>query len=398
MTARPWFVLVESNTTGTGRLYCAAARLRGMRPVVLAQDPERYPYLRADGVEWRLVDTGDPEAIDRAVRSMGPDAVDGITSSSEYFAAAAARAAAGFGLPAANPDAVARCRHKVAQRRVLAAAGVRVPAFAEVADVAQARRDAADIGFPVVLKPVFGSGSAGVRLCRTEAEVADEVARRLATDGVDRLLLEEFLAGDEFSVEVFDGQALGVVAKHLGAEPHFVEHGHDFPAQVNEAGHGDLVEQALGAVAALGLNWAAVHVEVRFGRTGAAIVEVNPRLAGGMIPKLISLAGGPDLIDAVVAKTSGQPLPALATPVAHASIRFLVAPRSGEVDRIDGLGRAAALPGVDVATAFCRAGDTVELSHSFKDRLGYVIASGATGAFAADRAETALGMIILSVR
>ncbi|HEX8767766.1 MAG TPA: hypothetical protein VF714_05310, partial [Jatrophihabitans sp.] len=58
-----WFVLVESNTTGSGRLFCAAARELGLRPVVLALDPHRYPYVAEDRIEYRVVDTGSTDAV-----------------------------------------------------------------------------------------------------------------------------------------------------------------------------------------------------------------------------------------------------------------------------------------------------------------------------------------------
>ena len=43
-----WLALVESNTTGSGRLFCSCARRLGLRPVLIARDPDRYPYVRAD--------------------------------------------------------------------------------------------------------------------------------------------------------------------------------------------------------------------------------------------------------------------------------------------------------------------------------------------------------------
>ncbi|CAM5739566.1 Argininosuccinate lyase [Streptomyces badius] len=125
-----WFVCVESNTTGTGRLFCAAARAQGMRPVVLAKDPGRYPYLAEDGVDARVVDTSDEARVREVCRELAVSGgVAGVTSSSEYFVATAAAAAVALGRPAPDPAAITRCRDKARQRAVLAAAGVPVPAF-----------------------------------------------------------------------------------------------------------------------------------------------------------------------------------------------------------------------------------------------------------------------------
>ncbi|MGV9897217.1 hypothetical protein ACWDVV_23645, partial [Streptomyces tendae] len=50
-TAVRWFAFLESNTTGTGREFCARARARGLRPVLLTRDAARYPYVTEDAVD-----------------------------------------------------------------------------------------------------------------------------------------------------------------------------------------------------------------------------------------------------------------------------------------------------------------------------------------------------------
>src|SRR5687767_8206326 len=51
----PWFIFIESNTSGTGRLFARAARELGCRPAILTTFPDRYPYLAEDAVEVRVV-------------------------------------------------------------------------------------------------------------------------------------------------------------------------------------------------------------------------------------------------------------------------------------------------------------------------------------------------------
>ena len=47
----------------------------------------------------------------------------------------------------------------------------------------------------------------------------------------DEVLIEEYLQGPEYSVEIFGGEIIGITRKYLSREPYFVEIGHDFPAQ-----------------------------------------------------------------------------------------------------------------------------------------------------------------------
>ena len=233
-----WLVLVESNTTGTGRLFCSAAEALGLRPVVLARDPARYPYLAADSVEHRVCDTGRAEAVLRVCEQLdGP--VLGVTSSSEYWVATASEVARTLGRPHPDPEAVRACRDKASQRRLLSAAGIGCPDFAAAASPAEAVAAAGRIGFPVVVKPTAGSGSVGVRRCadaeqvRAAAEaVLDAEPGTLGLPPQSAVLVERYLDGPEFSVETLDDQVVGVTGKHLGPEPYFVETGHDFPARL----------------------------------------------------------------------------------------------------------------------------------------------------------------------
>ncbi|WP_405664127.1 ATP-grasp domain-containing protein [Streptomyces sp. RK9] len=403
MSKGAFLAFVESNTTGTGREFCAAARARGLRPVLLTRDPARYPYLAEDAVDVRIVDTGDLTAVVEECAALAEGAVRGgggglagVASSSEYFVATAARAAAKLGLPAADGDAVARCRDKGTQRAALAAHGVPVPAFTEAGSVAEAVRAAEVTGFPVVLKPVSGSGSVGVRLCRDPAETRAWAARLLerATDerGAPvpaRVLVEQAVQGPEFSVETLDDRVVAVVAKHLGAEPYFVETGHDVPAPVPDDTAAALADTALRALTALGLGWGAAHTELRLTARGPVVIEVNPRLAGGMIPVAVRAATGVDLVDAVIARASGlAPAPA-GTGAGHAAVRFLRAAGEGRVTAVTGLADALAAPGVVAATAGTAVGRDVRVTHSFLDRLACVVATGPGPDAAARRARDA---------
>lgn len=397
----PWFGFLESNTTGTGREFCAAARARGLRPVLLTRDPARYPYVAQDGIDTRLLDTSDLPAVLEACTALAADGgLAGIASSSEYFVAAAAHAAAKAGLPSADGDAIARCRAKDVQRTVLRDAGVAVPAFEAADDVARAVDAASAIGHPVVLKPVTGSGSVGVRLCRDAAETrawATELLHRATDERGNpvpaRILVEEAVSGPEFSVETFDGSVVAVVAKHLGPEPYFVETGHDVPAPVPPSDAAALARTALSALSALGLGWGAAHTELRLGPRGPVVIEVNPRLAGGMIPLAVRAATGVDLVGAVVARAAGQD-PAPAEPGAgHAAVRFLCTRRSGRVTAVHGLREAAAATGAVAVMTTTAVGRDVRVTHSFQDRLGCVVASGPDPDTASARALAALRTI-----
>lgn len=385
-----WFVLVESNTTGTGRLFCAAARGMGLRPVMLARDPGRYPYVAEDSIDARVVDTTSVDAVLQACRELdGP--IAGVTSSSEYSIATAAEVAGLLGLPHPDHEAIRACRDKNEQRLRLRAGGVPTPGFAAARTPEEAVEAAARIGYPVVVKPVAGSGSIATRLCHDPTQVG--VAASAVLEGQPGLpsqhaaMVEEYLDGPEYSVETLDDRVVGITRKYLGPAPYFLETGHDFPAPLSPAVGSAIEDAAVSALRALGLGWGPAHVELRLTGAGPRIVEVNPRLAGGMIPRLVEEALGIDLIQHAVATAAGRPVPVEPVRDCAASIRFVVADRSGRLTAIHGVAAAKAVPGV-VEVAFTKSvGQDIVIGHSFTDRLGAVIASAPDGSVAASAAD-----------
>jgi biotin carboxylase len=398
-----WLVLVESNTTGSGRLFCARARDLGLRPVVFTADPDRYPYLAADRIDTRRVDTTDPAAVRAACAQLaGP--VAGVTSSSEYYIGTASEVARWLGRPHPDPAAVRSCRDKAAQRDRLHRAGVPGARSAAATSPAAAVAAAGRIGYPVVVKPVAGSGSIATRRCpdpdcvaAAATAVLSAAPGELSLPPQEAVLVEEYLPGVEYSVETFDRQVIGVTRKHLGPEPWFVETGHDFPAPLAAADRDRVAGTALAALRALGLGWGPAHVELRCAAAGdPRIVEVNPRLAGGMIPRMVQEATGIDLVHQTVARVAGRAGPPVPTRDRAAAIRFLVADASGHLVEIQGAAEARRVPGVVEVGLTRQPGQDVRLRGSFQDRLGYVIASGADLDAAVAAART--GQLALKAR
>ncbi|KUN18756.1 ligase [Streptomyces antibioticus] len=397
------FVLVESNTTGTGRLFPAAARALGLHPVLLAADPSRYAS--TGGAEVVRTDTDSvPEVVDACRRLAVGRRVVGVATSSDYYVETAAAAAVALGLPANSPADLAAVRDKGTQRARLATAGVRVPRFTVAGTVEEVLAAAAQTGYPVVVKPVTGSGSLGVRLCADPQQAAGHAHALLSRRSDERgrpvprrVTVEEFVSGPEYSAEVLDGTVAGITAKHLGAPPLFVETGHDFPAALAPAARKAITEMAEAAVRALGIALGPAHVELRLGPAGPVLIEVNPRLAGGWIPRLVREATGADLILGTVAAFGGLPSPVTVTKAGGAAIRFVVPAGSGRLRGIDGVARACAVAGVVDVETYREPGAEITVGGDFRDRIGHVLARGATAAEAAAAAEEGVGRITPSM-
>jgi argininosuccinate lyase len=396
-------ILVESNTTGTGREFARRAAEMGAEPVLIAADPGRYGYVAADGVRCVVADTSDNAALLAAARLLAADSeVAGVTSSSDYFVLAAAVLARAWHRPGPSPDAVRDCQHKGTQRRQLAAAGLPGPRYAIAETEADALVSAQRMGFPVVVKPVQGSGSFGVRLCETGDELAEHVRSLLARTVNERnmkiapgALVEEYIDAQEFSVEIFHGSVAAIVRKHLGSLPYFVEIGHDIPSGLSASDEARLGKFAMEAVSSLGLTWGAVHVEIRMRGGRIAIVEVNARLAGGMIPELVRRYCGSDLVRLQVGAALGRSAEvSRVADIRAASIRFLVADQDATLrEPGHAIAKVRSLPGVADATVYKAANEYMTPPVDFRGRIGHVMTisnDAATACRAADKYATIL--------
>lgn len=388
---------IESNTSGTGRLFAAAARTLGFEPVMLAKDPSRYPYLAEDAVDYIRTDTSDQRRIMQVVADLHKSrGIVGITSSSEYWIGTAAGLAKRLGLPGPDMISVESCRNKAIQRRLLASAGLDKVRHRTVYSVEQAVARANTIGYPVVLKPVSASGSLGVCYC-AEAEAVAAHARLLLSEanlGAQGFLIEQAINGPEYSVEIFNGQAVGICAKHTGELPYFVEIGHEFPARLSQSEQMAMMNFAQSCVAALGLGWGPVHVELRKDGAEFHIMEVNPRLAGGFIPELVRQATGIDLVLETVRQATGASPQLQASQSRAAAIRFLTPPHDGILQTIIGRSTAENLPDIVEVRCYHPFGTKVYLHRDFRDRIGHVIAASNTVDEAVQAAEAAFDMLI----
>jgi cysteine synthase A len=385
------FVFVESNTTGTGQIAVARLLAAGDRVTFLTRSREKYPFLASPAANLAVVEieTNDVETVAAGVADVGRRAgADALLTFSDFYVGIVAEVAARLGFRYLHPAAAATCRNKHATREALSRAGLPTPGFRRVASVAEALCAGAALRFPCVVKPPADSSSYGVRVVRDAAELAAQV-RALAAETTNvrgqrldgSVLVESYLEGPEYSVETVTlpgglTRVVGVTDKHLSPPPHCVETGHDFPSAAPQAVREALAAAARAALAAVGFDFGPAHTEVRWTAAGPVVVEINPRLAGGMIPELVRYATGIDLLDALLELLLGRP-PALEPRRRHtAAVRFLMAGRRGRLAEVRGVEEAKRLPAVREVHVAKGTGAAVQPPENAYHRLGFVLAAG----------------------
>lgn len=371
--ARRALILVEGDTTGTDLLYVQAARRLGLHPITLSAKPSQYDY------EAICVDTDDLDALIRECSHLGASYdIAGITSSLEDYYATIGKLCRHFNLPGPNPASIERCCDKPLQRKLLAEAGVPVPAFRVAANAKEVERAAAVVGFPVVLKPAVGAGSRGVRLCSNAEEVAEHTTYLLGGKHIWRsppaILVEEFAQGCQYSIETMGNEVIGIAAADFGSPPHFVLRQFTFPVAFTDEEHSRIAGIALSCMRALGVGWGPMNIEFRWTKRGPVVIEVNPRLGAVPTPQLVQLACGVDLVTEHIKLVIGDEWDLRTKHSQTAAARILVPDRDGNLDWIDGERGAASVPGIVEVKLYVKPNMPIVRNGDFRDWIGYVIA------------------------
>lgn len=393
---RPYFLFIESNTSGTGAIFAQRAYDLGLAPVLVAQDPTKYNFADARWLRLESYNTYEMNDLLRLVDDLKCTApIAGVFSSSEYFITQSAKLAAHLSLPGPDPTLIGSCRDKIHQRITLATQGIDTLRYRVTKTANEAARHAKRLGGSVIVKPANGSGSCNVKLCKTPLEAHAHANHLLSTAPNRPFLVEEYILGSEYSVELFDGKTFGIVDKHLSPEPHFVEIGHDYPAQLDTKLTHHISNFAEKCAVALGMTWGPVHLELRCDGQQIHLVELNPRLAGGFIPLLIRMACGVDLIEATLLKATG--VEPCIDPINDgcASLRFIIPDDDGTIHHVDGLPDAQSAPGVVSAELYRDPPFDFRSNYDFRDRIGHLLVAAPEHTSAISKIEAAMADIEL---
>jgi biotin carboxylase len=124
--------------------------------------------------------------------------VDRILANWEPLVITAARLRELVGMPGMSVDTVRGFRDKQLMKERVAAAGVRVPRSGRARSLAEVRIALEVTGYPAIVKPISGAGSADTYRIDSEREL-DGVAPLLRH--VDEVSVEEFITGEELTYD-----------------------------------------------------------------------------------------------------------------------------------------------------------------------------------------------------
>ncbi len=285
-----------------------------------------------------------------------------------------------LGLPGIPVEVAEASHNKAKMKERWLLDGVSTPACDEVRNRNEARRVAAKHGYPVMVKAVDNSASRGTKVVCNEAELEPAVDNAMRFSTTSSCLIEQFVEGDEQSVEtvMHNGEQLraGMVDRHYGFFPYPLEVGHTNPSHLSADVQEQIFRVVGHAAQSLGIVNGPAKADMILTKRGPMILEMPARLSGGFHSQYTTpLALGMNPIRAVMRQSLGDDKfqEDLIPTKNEFSLCHALFPPPGKIRNISGYEDAQALEGVKHIFLYKEVGETIEPYQNCADRPCYVI-------------------------
>ena len=144
-----------------------------------------------------------------------------------------------------------------------------------------------------VLKPIYGTASKSVIKVQSFQENKAEVEKLMQDCSDQDLIIEEFVDGSEYALEgnLINSELNKIVIfdKPINyKEPYFEESLYIAPTEIPDKTQKEIVNLIGKACKKLGLENGPVHVEFKIHNKEIFIIEINPRMIGGLCSRCLS--------------------------------------------------------------------------------------------------------------
>jgi biotin carboxylase len=312
-----------------------------------ALPPQVKRYLTGYLAVPRILDEDD--VVERASAWLHGHSIDRVLSNWEPTVLLAAKLRERWGVPGMSVDTVTGFRDKQLMKDRVAAAGIRVPRSERVTRSGAGQNDddfraAADrVGFPLIIKPIAGAGSADTYACRNGAQLDDAIRK---TGHVREVSVEEYIEGEEFTYDTIciNGKpAYENVAQYLPKplEARSEEWISPVIITVRDLSQAKIQHGiALGrrVLGALGMGDGYTHMEWFFTPKGEAVFgEIGCRPGGARLVDQMNYTGDVDLFREWARAVCWKSFEASTDRKYNCGIIFKRAKGRGRITRIDGL-------------------------------------------------------------
>lgn len=263
-----------------------AAKELGYNAFVVDGNPDAACVKDADFFE--AIDLKDKDSLLTLAKKINKDNnLAAVFTAGTDFSANTAYVANYFNFTGHSYSSCLNASDKCRMREAFKKNGVPSPEFIgfDNSSIDEILKNADELSFPKVIKPVDNMGGRGCRMVRNKSELKSSMENAVKFSRTSRGILEDYMEGAEFSIDsiVHKGTLTitGFADRHIYYPPYFIETGHTLPSNYSQKIKNELIATFALGIKALGLTEGVAKADIKYTKNGPMIGEIAARLSGG---------------------------------------------------------------------------------------------------------------------
>ncbi len=375
-------VFIETNKSGSSREAIKAAEHLGYF-TVLFTNRQKYIQQRTEFPEVHqmiLVELSNYDELKKNVRILQKQGkqIKGIFSFVHSYVHLAAVLAEEFCTSVVSTDSILKMENKVLTRELLKGHpnspyyALYTPDYPLELFISQAKDY-----LPLILKSPTSAGSKDVLLANNESQL--KVAIQELRKKNEQILLEEYLTGPQYLIEVLvhNGRVhiVAVIEQEITFSQRFIVTGYCLLPNINQRMYESIHETVSSILRTFEMKNGACHLEMRLVNGIWKLIEINPRISGGAMNRIIEVGYGINLVEETIQLMLGKEPRLTRKHSKYVYAHYLTVESRGKLIKVTGKDLASQFPGVEEVFIKPRQGQIVRPPLSMGDRCGYILAS-----------------------
>lgn len=398
MIGNKTIVFLGTNKAGSSRDAIKAAQDLGYFTCLFTNRSDQIKQRRDyhDVHLMRYVDLNDKEEIKKQIEKLKYRAlkVVAIVSFVDPWCEIAAILAKEYGFKSFTVNAISTSLSKIATHEILKKTSY-PPKYNILSDINI--EDYYKL-LPLVVKACNSYGSKDVYLCNNKKDFNESINKLQKKYSDDKIIIEEYLDGPQYLVETFimneEVNIVAIIHQEIeNIDNHFIITGYQLILDTDTSLFQNLKDDVKNILHKLGFINGSCHLEMRYVKGKWRLVEVNPRISGSGMNRIIRIGLGIDLAKEILKYSLKNEVNLTPKHKIHTYAKYKGVSKPGTLLRVTGKERALNSQGVKYVYIKPRKGAYLIPPISLGSRYAYVIATDKNAARAKYNAIRALDNI-----
>ncbi|HJV31794.1 MAG TPA: ATP-grasp domain-containing protein [Bacillales bacterium] len=236
--------------------------------------------------------------------------------------------------------------------------------------------------YPLILKSPSSSGSKDVYLINNEYQMINRIQYLQRKNPNEDLLIEEYLEGPQFNVEcmVHKGEIFiaAIIEQEITKQNKFIVTGYSISSDVEESVTESITDITKSILTDLQMENGNCHLELRLVKGEWKLIEINPRISGGVMNRLIEEAYGFNYAEEILRVYRGLQPSLIKKYEKCIFVQYSLVDYIGTLIEVTGVKSAKKMPGIIEVFIKSSKGQILSPPLSMGHRYGYVIAHGSS--------------------